>query len=77
MESFMTFLQMACALLVSLLWGLQFVVVKLGLMALPLPWSPPKEFATDVSGSVSDCVHWLPEERPGEREDAVLNRLAG
>jgi O-acetylserine/cysteine efflux transporter len=35
MESFMTLLQMACALLVALLWGLQFVVIKLGLTAFP------------------------------------------
>jgi len=31
----MTLLQMACALLVALLWGLQFVVIKLGLTAFP------------------------------------------
>ena len=31
----MTLLQMACALLVALLWGLQFVVIKLGLTVFP------------------------------------------
>ena len=37
-----------------------------------------REFATDVSGgSIADCAHWLPEERPGETADAVLTFLAG
>ena len=37
-----------------------------------------KEFATDVSGgSIANCAHWLPEERPGEIADAVLKFLAG
>lgn len=37
-----------------------------------------KEFATDVSGgSIANCAHWLPEERPGEIADAVLRFLAG
>ena len=37
-----------------------------------------KEFAADVSGgSIPDCAHWLPEERPVETADAVLKFLAG
>jgi pimeloyl-ACP methyl ester carboxylesterase len=37
-----------------------------------------EEFATDVSGgSIADCAHWLPEERPVETADAVLKFLAG
>jgi pimeloyl-ACP methyl ester carboxylesterase len=37
-----------------------------------------EEFATDVSGgSIADCAHWLPEERPIETADAVLAFLAG
>jgi len=36
-----------------------------------------EEFATDVSGgSVTDCAHWLPEERPAETAGAVLKFLA-
>jgi pimeloyl-ACP methyl ester carboxylesterase len=36
-----------------------------------------EEFATDVSGgSIADCAHWLPEERPAETTDAVLKFLA-
>jgi pimeloyl-ACP methyl ester carboxylesterase len=37
-----------------------------------------EEFATDVSGgSIADCAHWPPEERPVETADAVLKVLAG
>jgi len=36
-----------------------------------------EEFATDVSsGSIVDCAHWLPEERPVETADTVLKFLA-
>jgi pimeloyl-ACP methyl ester carboxylesterase len=36
-----------------------------------------EEFATDVSGgSVTDCAHWLPEERAAETAGAVLKFLA-
>jgi pimeloyl-ACP methyl ester carboxylesterase len=37
-----------------------------------------EEFATHVcGGSIADCAHWLPEERPIETADAVLAFLAG
>ena len=37
-----------------------------------------QEFASDVSGgSIAGCAHWLPEARPSETADAVLNFLAG
>jgi pimeloyl-ACP methyl ester carboxylesterase len=37
-----------------------------------------EEFAMNVSGgSIADCGHWLPEERPVETADAVLKFLAG
>ena len=36
------------------------------------------EFATEVSGgSIADCGHWLPEERPVETTAALLAFLAG
>jgi hypothetical protein len=36
-----------------------------------------QEFATDVSGgSVADCSHWVPEQRPGETAEALLKFLA-
>ncbi|MBC3245008.1 alpha/beta hydrolase [Pseudomonas lurida] len=36
-----------------------------------------EEFATDVSGgSIADCGHWLPEERPVETAGALLKFLA-
>ena len=35
-----------------------------------------EEFATDVSGgSITGCGHWLPEERPTETTDAILEFL--
>ena len=37
-----------------------------------------EEFAPNVSGgSIADCNHWLPEERPAETAAAVLKLLAG
>jgi pimeloyl-ACP methyl ester carboxylesterase len=37
-----------------------------------------EEFATDVSGgSIANCAHWLPEERPAEPAAAILKFLAG
>ena len=37
-----------------------------------------QEFATDVSGgSIADCAHWLPEERPVETAVVVMKFLAG
>ncbi len=36
-----------------------------------------EEFATNVSGgSIADCGHWVPEERPAETADAILQFLA-
>jgi len=36
-----------------------------------------EEFATNVSGcSIADCGHWVPEERPTETADAILQFLA-
>jgi pimeloyl-ACP methyl ester carboxylesterase len=35
-----------------------------------------QEFAADVSGgSIADCAHWLPEERPAETATAILDFL--
>ncbi len=44
-------------------------------------WGPKivamlEEFAADVSGgSIAECGHWLPEERPAETSDAMLRFL--
>jgi len=35
-----------------------------------------EEFAETVSGgSIADCAHWLPEERPTETADALVEFL--
>lgn len=36
-----------------------------------------EEFATEVSGgSIADCAHWLPEERPLESAEAIMKFLS-